>query len=782
MARPKKLNCILSVCLAAFLGGCNSAYEGAALSESLSTGTPTEPTRVKVEFGPQPLNEGNSYPGFTSEQRLNLTPLARTGEPFNQAARPLWFGIDSYNVAAWQLDDAGAVAAGLPIGAASSNNWTLVGCGDFNADGISDILWQNKTTRALGLWYLNPAHAISGGAALPTPSTGWILRAVSDFDGDTKPDILWQNSTTGTLAYWRLNNANVVGASLIGENPKESSLGWTLRAAADFWNDGRSDLVWQNDLTGAVRIDNWRGDSYGPSALATGFPVGAVVKGAEDFDGDGSAEVLMQHPTSLEVGWAKRNGLGYQTIAVANSAWSLAGSLPPLQPGASRAAKPWLAAKSDSPQKIVVKWHVPAASTEIHIERSLDGLSWSEIAQVPATPATWDDTTVQAYSTYQYRAWCNLPSGNSERSVVSSARADYFWGGASTSSQNVAHTGENPDEKGRPPLRLHWTANMPISGPLSAAVVEDNQVITSTTSYYSNANAWGYNVDDGTLRWRHSFGSIQGVGWPSISDGLVTIQQSNSINGSYLFYLDASSGLRLNWIGFDNQGMSFRSPIQVGDRTFINAGYYGGIYGFSNSPLNRLFFQPLNQYDGWSPSYSRGQLYSFVAGAFTAHDRTTGATNWSTSVSWNWSGYTMNTDACIAPDTAFVVAPPVLYAIDLVSHATKWSHSLLYQGTPAFSDGIVYAIGDGQLLARDAATGAEKWIFVGDSRAINYPVIAGNTIYLATQNSVYAINKSTGQQQWSDIGSKGGILTVGSGHLFVAESTGKLRAYLLTQP
>ena len=36
-------------------------------------------------------------------------------------------------------------------------NWQIVGTGDFNSDGKTDILWRHKTTGQNALWFMNGA-------------------------------------------------------------------------------------------------------------------------------------------------------------------------------------------------------------------------------------------------------------------------------------------------------------------------------------------------------------------------------------------------------------------------------------------------------------------------------------------------------------------------------------------------------------------------------------------------------------------------------------------------
>ena len=48
--------------------------------------------------------------------------------------------------------------------------------------------------------------------------------------------------------------------------------------------------------------------------------------------------------------------------------------------------------------------------------------------------------------------------------------------------------------------------------------------------------------------------------------------------------------------------------------------------------------------------------------------------------------------------------PPTVYAGNVTSHGVDWSQTLHYADSPAYSNGTLYAIGDGQLRALTPST------------------------------------------------------------------------------
>ena len=129
---------------------------------------------------------------------------------------------------AGQPTDAGDLADGrsstlLSIGAAGSFNpgpsWQIKGTGDFNGDGMSDILWQGSRRHAGDLadeWH----ECVAVGAVGPfNPGPSWHVQGTGDYNGDGKSDILWQ-ADDGTPAIWLMNGLNFVAGGAAGSfNP-----------------------------------------------------------------------------------------------------------------------------------------------------------------------------------------------------------------------------------------------------------------------------------------------------------------------------------------------------------------------------------------------------------------------------------------------------------------------------------------------------------------------------------------------------------------------------------
>jgi hypothetical protein len=94
-----------------------------------------------------------------------------------------------------------------------SSQWKIVSTGDFNRDGNTDVLWHNPNTGVLSVWLLNSQGIVIGtqtvGSIPPPPP--WRVVGAGDFNRDGNTDVLWHNPNTGVLSAWLLDSqGNVI--------------------------------------------------------------------------------------------------------------------------------------------------------------------------------------------------------------------------------------------------------------------------------------------------------------------------------------------------------------------------------------------------------------------------------------------------------------------------------------------------------------------------------------------------------------------------------------------
>ncbi len=85
--------------------------------------------------------------------------------------------------------------------------WTVVGVGDLNGDGASDIVWQHQSTGAVYVWFLNGLTRSAVAWVLHSASGEGAIASAADFTRDGKLDLLWQDGATGDVRLSVMNGA-----------------------------------------------------------------------------------------------------------------------------------------------------------------------------------------------------------------------------------------------------------------------------------------------------------------------------------------------------------------------------------------------------------------------------------------------------------------------------------------------------------------------------------------------------------------------------------------------
>ena len=95
----------------------------------------------------------------------------------------------------------------------AGTDWTIVGVGDFNGDGRSDILWRHTSGSVL-IWLIN-GTTVSGVGSPGTAGLDWTIQKAFDFNGDGRADILWRHSS-GLVAIWLINGTSTAAVGSLG--------------------------------------------------------------------------------------------------------------------------------------------------------------------------------------------------------------------------------------------------------------------------------------------------------------------------------------------------------------------------------------------------------------------------------------------------------------------------------------------------------------------------------------------------------------------------------------
>jgi lipopolysaccharide export system protein LptA len=122
-------------------------------------------------------------------------------------------------------------------------SWRAIGAGDFNADGNADILFQNVDNNGGTplIWEMNGTSIIAQ-ATLPNIGKAWTAIGTGDFNNDGMSDILFQNKD-GTPQIWEMNGTSILTQATLA-NPGST---WNAIGTGDFNGDGMADILFQNN-------------------------------------------------------------------------------------------------------------------------------------------------------------------------------------------------------------------------------------------------------------------------------------------------------------------------------------------------------------------------------------------------------------------------------------------------------------------------------------------------------------------------------------------------------
>jgi hypothetical protein len=154
-----------------------------------------------------------------------------------------------------------------------------------------------------------------------------------DFNGDGKPDLLWHNQVSGALNVWFLDGAvRTSEAPLTPDRVPDTK--WQVKALADFNGDGHGDILWQHRGTGELLVWHMnrttRTGSVGLTPKSFGG-LGWQVRGVADLDGDGKPDILWHHQKKgtlyawLMDGTTATRGAYLTPSGWADTGWQVAG-------------------------------------------------------------------------------------------------------------------------------------------------------------------------------------------------------------------------------------------------------------------------------------------------------------------------------------------------------------------------------------------------------------------------------------------------------------------------
>jgi hypothetical protein len=218
----------------------------------------------------------------------------------------------------------GQLASVLKTATLAQASWSFLDTGDFNGDGTSDQLWQNKSTGDIFNLQMSGGQLASVLKTATLAQASWSFLDTGDFNGDGTSDQLWQNKSTGDIFNLQMSGGQL--ASVL-KTATLAQASWSFLDTGDFNGDGTSDQLWQNKSTGDIfNLQMSGGQLASVLKTATLAQASWSFLDTGDFNGDGTSDQLWQNKSTGDIFDLQMSGgqlvSVLKTATLAQASWS----------------------------------------------------------------------------------------------------------------------------------------------------------------------------------------------------------------------------------------------------------------------------------------------------------------------------------------------------------------------------------------------------------------------------------------------------------------------------
>ena len=235
-------------------------------------------------------------------------------------------GVDAGKVVIWFMDKDKILSTITLATKVIDANWHIVGAGDFDGDGKSDLAWANYATKTISVWYMSGGNASDlvsfGFVKLSATDTntavipdGWRIQAVGDMNNNGKAELVWRQITgAGQLSYWSINSTmiNATSRNVYLDSANSQTLpsannvldqAYHIYGAGDLNGDNKTDLIWANNASvnnAPTTLIVWNMDNITRISMKTMETFGGnlapwKISGLGDIDNDGKLDIVYKY-------------------------------------------------------------------------------------------------------------------------------------------------------------------------------------------------------------------------------------------------------------------------------------------------------------------------------------------------------------------------------------------------------------------------------------------------------------------------------------------------------
>lgn len=134
----------------------------------------------------------------------------------------------------------------------------------------------------------------------------WTVVDEGDFNGDGRTDLVWRNQVRGDVAVWLMNGKEILDFAVVLPGVP---LSWTIEGIDDFNKDGKDDFIWRNRANGDVALWLMNGRKIDTAAIVLpGVPLSWEIEGISDLNNDNQADLIWRDRSNGDVAVWLMNG------------------------------------------------------------------------------------------------------------------------------------------------------------------------------------------------------------------------------------------------------------------------------------------------------------------------------------------------------------------------------------------------------------------------------------------------------------------------------------------
>jgi hypothetical protein len=330
---------------------------------------------------------------------------------------------------------------------------------------------------------------------------------------------------------------------------------------------------------------------------------------------------------------------------------------------------------------------------------------------------------------------------------------------------NAGHTGYVPVTLNADQFALRWKIGS--VNPQRTSTVQTSPATLSATGglfYTARDNKLQARREtDGSVAWTYDFSTLA---YPAVNPTTVeggVVYMAAGQQPGYLFGLDAvTGGVRIKApVNFQNDAIA---PVAFNGTVYSDTGTYSGVQAISaNGDI--LYRAGSGQGISGTPAVDDASLYVYANNSLYVYDRKTGVQRSRIDEVGGQTSYGAIGGAPVlgAKGTVFAASysaaswggANALLKFNVEKGYIDWRMSGAYAVTPAYADGIVYAVNKSpyRLEARAESDGALRWSWTppvaGETLWNAEPIVTKNMVFVSTDMNTYAIDLRTHRPVWS---------------------------------